>query len=91
VWVWRSTGGRQCEPAPQGASLADHRALLQAAQVVVLAERCASDGRMRVAMCGAADGRLNVFQVPRAGLAAAQKAGFQPLAAGSNLQFQACP
>ncbi len=88
IWVLRATGGRQCESA--GASLAEHRALLQGAGVVVSAERCASDGRMRVAMCGAADGRLNALEVPAAALPQAQKLGFQAMATMPGAQFIDC-
>ncbi|MFN7726269.1 MAG: hypothetical protein ACK5QH_14475 [Rubrivivax sp.] len=88
VWVLRATGGRQCEAG--GATLAEHRAVLQAAGVAVTAERCANDGRMRVAMCGASDGRLNALEVPAAALAQAQKLGFQAMAQLPGAQFIDC-
>ena len=70
--------------------MAQHQAVLKAAGVAVAAARCASDGRMRVAVCGAADGRLNAFEVPAAAMAAAQKAGFQPLKNLPDAQFTDC-
>jgi len=88
VWVLRTTGGRQCEAG--GSTLAEHRAVLQTAGVLVTAERCANDGRMRVAMCGAADGRLNALEVPAAALAQAQKLGFQSMAQVPGAQFVDC-
>lgn len=89
VRVARATGSRQCEGG--GASLDEMRRRLETAGVTVRSAQCATDGRMHPALCGAADGRMGLFEIDAAGLAAAQAQGFQPLAEGSEVRAVPCP
>lgn len=87
--VVRATGGRQCEGG--GLAVDAMRRQLEAAGVRVLNAQCATDGRMRPAMCGAPDGRLGVFEIAAAGQAAAAAQGFQPLAEDAGVRVVPCP
>jgi hypothetical protein len=77
VTVFKPLGSLQCSGGGQTVP-ALARALADAG-VPVLATRCGSDGRMYAAMCGAADGRIGVFDIAAADAAAAAKLGFRPL------------
>ena len=88
VQVVRSLEGRQCEGG--GLTLAELQARLVAAGVKPAAAQCASDGRMRVQMCGAADGRLAVFDIEAADRDRAAAAGFRALAADEKVVVQPC-
>lgn len=88
IRVQHSLEGRQCEAG--GLTIADLEKRLAAAGVNVLAARCASDGRMRVQMCGAADGRLGVFEIAAAERERAAAAGFRAVAADEKPVEQPC-
>lgn len=87
--VVRATGGHQCEGG--GLTVDAMRRQLEDAGVRVRSAQCATDGRMRPAMCGAPDGRLGVFEIDAASQAAAAALGFQPLAEGSDVRVVPCP
>ena len=62
VALFKPLGTRQCEsggPAPEAVAQ-----VLRDAGVAVAAVACGHDGRMRPAVCGAADGRLVIVDVP---------------------------
>lgn len=85
--VFKPLGSLQCSGGGQTAqalarSLAD-------AGVPVLATRCGSDGRMYPAVCGAADGRIGIFDIAASDAAAAAKLGFRAL--GPEAQTRPCP
>ncbi len=88
IRVQHSLEGRQCEAG--GRTLADLEKRLAAAGVKASAARCASDGRMRVQMCGAADGRLGVFEIAAADRERAAAAGFRVVNPDAKPVEQAC-
>lgn len=77
VELFQSMGSRQCSGG--GRTLAALVDPLRAAGVEVLRAECGHDGRMRVALCGAADGRIAIVEIRPAQLAQAQALGFSPL------------
>jgi hypothetical protein len=78
ISVYKPLGSLQCSGG--GTPVATLARQLADAGVVVLASRCGSDGRMRAAVCGGADGRLGLFDIASADAAQAQGLGFLPLA-----------
>ncbi len=77
VRVQRPDGSRQCREG--GASPAAMGARLEDAGIEVYCREKARDGRPRVAMCGAASGRINVYSISAGDLARARELGFEPL------------
>jgi hypothetical protein len=59
--------------------------------VPVLAVGCGTDGRMRPMVCGAADGRIAIIEIPAEHLAAADRLGFKPLTALPAARRLPCP
>ena len=92
VAVWAALGTRQCDRQAndEKQAIARLRAKLQAATVVVKGESCGSDGRVRPAACGAADGRIGVFDISAPQLRAAQAAGFAPFEAKAGAERRRC-
>ncbi|MFY9511682.1 MAG: hypothetical protein WAQ05_11995 [Rubrivivax sp.] len=87
VVVMRSLGSTQCNGGGQvPAALARQ---LTDAVISVTATRCGSDGRMRPAMCGAADGRVGLFEIAAGSVEAAAKLGFRAI--GPDVQERPCP
>jgi len=86
--VAKPIGSRQCEGG--GTTPEAMARELAAAGIKVLATACGTDGRMHAAMCGAADGKLAIFEIEADHAAAAAKAGFQPLASMPSAQRLAC-
>ncbi len=87
VTVFKALGSVQCSGG--GATVPALARTLADAGVPVLASRCGSDGRMYPAMCGAADGRIAIFDIAAADAAAAAKLGFRPL--GPEAKERPCP
>lgn len=77
--VYRSLGSRQCEGG--GLTLLQTQSILEAAGVQVLSASCGNDGLMRVALCGANDGKIALLDIPQSQNQLALSAGFI-LAAG---------
>lgn len=88
VRVAKALGSKQCEGG--GTPLPALQRQLEQGGVKVARASCADDGRMRVAMCGAADGRLGVFEIAAADLKAAAALGFSPLKEGEGAAEQPC-
>ncbi|MBZ8140108.1 hypothetical protein CLD22_09400 [Rubrivivax gelatinosus] len=89
VTVYAAAGSRQCEappPEPQAAAVAR----LVAAGLEPRSPRCGHDGRMRAAMCGLADGRIVVVDLPASALDAARNLGWKPLSELPDARVQAC-
>lgn len=86
VRIVKARGSLQCGSA--GTAPEQMAEQLRAGGVTVLRSACAGDGRMRVAMCGAPDGRLNVFDIPRSQLPAARTLGFAE--ADASVREQPC-
>lgn len=87
VSVFKSLGSLQCSGG--GQTLPALASTLSNGGVPVLASRCGSDGRMYPAMCGAADGRIGIFDIAAGDAAAAAKLGFRPL--GPDARDRPCP
>ena len=83
-----SLGTRQC--AAGGQQPEDLARRLTESGVRVLAQTCGTDGRMRPAMCGAADGRLAIFEIPAAQWTAAQALGYVRLDTMPDAQREPC-
>ena len=59
--------------------------------VPVLDASCGTDGKMYIAVCGAADGRIGIFDVAEDKLPAAATLGFAPLRDLPEATRTACP
>ena len=73
VKVAKSDGSKQCGMGP-GVSLSVMKKELH--ETKVLSSTKVHDGLMRVQVCGASTGMLNVYEIPRADLAKALRKGF---------------
>lgn len=73
--VFKYDGTLQCGGGSER-SLADMRKALDAAGVTVLKQRKDSDGMIRIQMCGASTGKINVFVISSEDLEAARALGF---------------
>lgn len=87
--VYKTTGSQQCGDG--GTPLPEMARQLGQAGVNVITSACGRDGRMHPAVCGAADGRIAIFEVASADAAAAAKLGFLPLAQLPDARTAACP
>ena len=88
VRVFKSTGSVQC--AEGGTDLSTFARQLEQAGLKVLSSACGSDGRMRAAMCGAADGRVAIFELSSADAQASSQLGFAPLSKLPDAQVVPC-
>ena len=88
VRMFKSQGSVQCSGG--GTSVAALAQQLQAAGVEVISSSRGTDGRMRIAMCGAADGRIGIFEVPARNADAAAALGFAPLSRLPSAQVVPC-
>lgn len=87
VSVYKHLGSVQCSGG--GQTVPALARVLADGGVPVLASRCGTDGRMYPAMCGAADGRIGIFDIAASHAEAAAKLGFRPL--GREAREQPCP
>ncbi|MDO5530037.1 MAG: hypothetical protein Q4F71_11595 [Paracoccus sp. (in: a-proteobacteria)] len=74
--VFKSFGTTQCNP--QEGRLEALAAELRGVGVDILDKRAGDDGMMRIALCGAPDGRIGIFTIPETQTQAAASAGFSP-------------
>lgn len=89
VRVYKSAGSRQCSGG--GQSLAEMRGQLESAGLRVLSATCGADGRARMAMCGAADGRIGILEIPAAQADTAAALGYAPLERLPEAAALPCP
>jgi hypothetical protein len=75
--MFKSLGSLQCSGG--GASLPALERQLLDAGVQVLAASCGLDGNAYIALCGAPDGRIGVFDLAAQHAAVARALGFAPL------------
>lgn len=87
VMVEHNRGSLQC--GSRGTPPEQMQLRLQQAGIAVVRSACGQDGRASVAMCGAADGQLNLFEIPARQLEQAQALGFRPRARATR--EQPCP
>ena len=89
VSVYKYVGSKQCRGG--GMSLATMMRQLSDAGIPAMNVSCGVDGRMYPAMCGAADGRSGILEVPEAKVAAAAARGFAPLSGLPEASKTVCP
>jgi hypothetical protein len=82
VSVYKAAGSVQCSGG--GLTPAQMQIELTSAGIGVISAACGVDGNAHVAACGAADGRINIFEVQSADVAAAQGLGFALLSTLPN-------
>lgn len=88
VSVYKSAGTVQCSGG--GLTPAQMQIQLTGAGIGVISAGCGVDGNAVIAMCGAPDGRINVFEVQAPDVAAAQGLGFDLLSRLPNAARVAC-
>jgi hypothetical protein len=88
IEVYKSRNATQC--ANTAVPMDVLQGQLTAAGVPVLASSCGYDGLAYVAVCGAPNGSIGIFQIDPSRLAAAQAAGFAPLSTLPNAVKQPC-
>ena len=88
VKVYKYQGSRQCHGG--GEPLAQMRRQLIKVGVKVISAQCGSDGRMYPTVCGAGDGKINIFTIQRSSLGTAKKHGFVLLQSLPDAQMLAC-
>lgn len=77
VQVFKIRGAIQCEGGGTAPEVMQHE--LTSAGIAVVAFACGDDGLAHVALCGAPDGRINIFDIPQHKAAQAQALGFARL------------
>lgn len=88
VKVFRSRGSLQC--AGGGSTPAVMQGTLSKAGIAVKSSACGNDGLLHPAICGASDGRINIFVISRGKLAQAQTLGFAHFSSLPDAQATPC-
>jgi len=76
--TYKYVGSVQCTGG--GTSLTELQLQLTGAGIQVLGATCGVDGNLYAAVCGGADGRIAIFEIPAQQAQAASALGFMPLA-----------
>jgi hypothetical protein len=76
VKVFKADGAVQCKKN-SGASVEQMGLMLEGIKVVSSEKK--SDGKMRMAVCGASAGQINVYEIPAADVDKAKTLGFEVL------------
>lgn len=76
VWVYMREGSKQCEP---GSGIKIEKVAESLGDIHVYNRETKSDGKMHMTLCGAATGRVHVFEISESDQAAAVAAGFKLL------------
>lgn len=88
VKIYKPQGSLQCQGG--GESVSQMRRQLLKVGVKVKKASCGVDGLMYPAVCGAPDGKINIFTINRDGLAKAQAQGFGLLQNLPDAQLTGC-
>lgn len=88
VRIFKSSGAIQCYS--KGISSIDMTRELTDAGICVLSASCGNDGMVHPAVCGVADGSINVFEIPADQLNQAKALSFAPLSNLPQAQLLAC-
>jgi hypothetical protein len=88
VSVYKSAGSVQCSGG--GLTPAQMQIQLTGAGIGVISAACGTDGNGVIALCGAADTKINIFEVQGSDAAAAQALGFAPLSGLPNAARMPC-
>lgn len=75
IWIVRSDGARSCG-MEEGESIDQVTTELKKSGVTIFESRKASDGKMHAMVCGAPEGTLNAFMIPKEDLPKAIVLGF---------------
>lgn len=89
VSVYKYVGSKQCSGG--GTPLATLMRQLSDGGIPAMNVSCGVDGRMYPAVCGAADGRIAILEVPEAKATAAAALGFAPLSNLPEASKTVCP
>jgi hypothetical protein len=87
--VYKSRGSFQCTGG--GTSPEVMKDELISAGIEVRSYACGVDGLAYIALCGAPDGAINIFEIPRNTVEQAQTLGFSNLSTLPNSQETPCP
>lgn len=88
IKIYKHQGSLQCQGG--GEPLAQMRRQLNKLGVRVISGQCGVDGLVYPAVCGAPDGRINIFLIQRQGLSKAQAQGFELLKNLPDAQVTSC-
>ena len=88
VKIYKYMGSKQCNGG--GQKLAVIKRQLIESGITVLAASCGVDGNIYPAVCGAADGRIGIFEVPASKAQSALPDEFLPLARLPDAQIVPC-
>ncbi|HPY40826.1 MAG TPA: hypothetical protein PLM98_09920 [Thiolinea sp.] len=88
IKIYKYQGSLQCQGGGEPLSQM-YRQLLKAG-VKVIAVNCGVDGLIYPAVCGAPDGHISIFTIPRKSLVKAQAQGFDLLKTLTDAQVVAC-
>jgi hypothetical protein len=88
VSVYKSAGSVQCSGG--GLTPAQMQIQLTGAGIGVISAACGTDGNAVIALCGAADTKINIFEVQSADVGAAQGLGFALLSGLANAARMPC-
>ncbi len=81
TFVFKSEGSKQCD-SKSGIKIEKVAESLNG--IHVFSSDTRSDGNMHMTLCGAATGRIHVFEIREAEKSAALSAGFKELSSGKN-------
>lgn len=88
VKVFKSRGSLQCTGGGTSPQVMEME--LIGAGITVRSFSCGIDGLAHPTVCGAPDGKINIFDIPQSQLAQAQSLGFAPLSTLPNAQEIQC-
>lgn len=88
IKVYKYQGSVQCQGG--GQSLSQMLGQLRKAGVKVFKSSCGVDGLSYIAVCGAPDGKINIFSIAKNRLAKAQQLGFDLLENLADAQAVKC-
>lgn len=83
IWVSKSDGAMSCTPG-SGEGLDKGKSILGKSNIEVFEAKKGNDGKARIAMCGVAQGSLNMYRISKDKLAEAQRQGFELVLAGAR-------
>ena len=86
--LYKYAGSVQCTGG--GLTLPEMTLQLTNASIQVLSSSCGTDGNVYAAVCGGADGRIGIFEVPSSQEQAASAVGFAPLSNLPSASKTAC-
>lgn len=88
--IYKDLGSVQCE----GGSITypeEMKKILVSAGIEVRSLSCGLDGLFHPSMCGASDGRINIFEIPKNKLQTAVSLGFKDFSGLENAREIQCP